>query len=754
MAGNRRRLTIEIEGENDGFDRAARQSQARASAFDQTLQDLERSEREAREEAERNAAALQRLERAQQQARQAAERLARGEISAAEAAQLQADANQQLQRVLMATAAASRAAAAAADELAEEQREAARAAEIAAGRQRLAQLRAAGATREHDRLLQQMRQRFGDLGKDGDKAFSRMGKSASAAGAAMVSPQGGLAKIAIALGLLPWAASLAGAALTLGLGGALIGLGLKAAMGSKAVKKELDGLKKHIKTESKDIGKPFERTWHVIAQAARDTFDELIPDLRAALAQLAPEASAFADDFIRSFSKFGPTIDDVADAVGPLLRALGGEMPTLMGRIADSISRIAESADPAMLVRMVDTLGALIVGASYAISALTKLADVFLRFGPLAIAARNIGKVGDSLRKVAGDGVSVKDAIADAEAQMVSFDLGASAAASATVLMASGMSGASGQVGTLGATMKLASQTAEQLKASLDKLAGKTLNLRQATSAYQAAIDDATASVEQNGRAHKFNTAAGRANNAALNTLATTAHAQAVAMRDSGKSAQKVTTYMEGARKKFVSTAQQMGYTRRQAEALATKLFGVRNAANSIPKKKHIPITASTGQARAAINALIAEMSARTINIGVNLLGGGLGHAQGGYIGYAKGGPVKGYPSGGLVRGPGSATSDSIPARLSNGEYVINASATSKYRPLLEAINSRQRTASLPMSRPAGGSGGGGGGGGILHVSLSIGDKPLGELLINPLRKSIQTRGGSVQAALGVAGRG
>jgi hypothetical protein len=32
--------------------------------------------------------------------------------------------------------------------------------------------------------------------------------------------------------------------------------------------------------------------------------------------------------------------------------------------------------------------------------------------------------------------------------------------------------------------------------------------------------------------------------------------------------------------------------------------------------------------------------------------------------------------SGGLVTGPGSATSDSIPARLSNGEFVLNASAT------------------------------------------------------------------------------
>ena len=33
------------------------------------------------------------------------------------------------------------------------------------------------------------------------------------------------------------------------------------------------------------------------------------------------------------------------------------------------------------------------------------------------------------------------------------------------------------------------------------------------------------------------------------------------------------------------------------------------------------------------------------------------------------------FAEGGLVRGPGSSTSDSVPANLSNGEYVLKASA-------------------------------------------------------------------------------
>jgi hypothetical protein len=47
-----------------------------------------------------------------------------------------------------------------------------------------------------------------------------------------------------------------------------------------------------------------------------------------------------------------------------------------------------------------------------------------------------------------------------------------------------------------------------------------------------------------------------------------------------------------------------------------------------------------------------------------------------------------GYAEGGFVSGSGSAKSDSIPAMLSNGEFVVNAKATKRFGPLLETINS------------------------------------------------------------------
>ncbi|MBW3088832.1 phage tail tape measure protein [Bifidobacterium sp. 82T24] len=46
------------------------------------------------------------------------------------------------------------------------------------------------------------------------------------------------------------------------------------------------------------------------------------------------------------------------------------------------------------------------------------------------------------------------------------------------------------------------------------------------------------------------------------------------------------------------------------------------------------------------------------------------------------------FATGGIVRGPGTATSDSVPTLLSNGEYVVRAAAVRKYgRHMLDAIN-------------------------------------------------------------------
>lgn len=49
--------------------------------------------------------------------------------------------------------------------------------------------------------------------------------------------------------------------------------------------------------------------------------------------------------------------------------------------------------------------------------------------------------------------------------------------------------------------------------------------------------------------------------------------------------------------------------------------------------------------------------------------------------------PAPKFATGGLVSGPGTGTSDSIPAMLSNGESVMTAAATAMFAPMLSAMN-------------------------------------------------------------------
>lgn len=77
---------------------------------------------------------------------------------------------------------------------------------------------------------------------------------------------------------------------------------------------------------------------------------------------------------------------------------------------------------------------------------------------------------------------------------------------------------------------------------------------------------------------------------------------------------------------------------------------------------------------------------------------------------------VGGFFAGGMIRGPGTATSDSILARLSDGEFVVRADAAARHRPLLEALNAGR----LPAFAAGGPVGRGGGSGGPAAPKVEI----------------------------------
>ena len=136
-----------------------------------------------------------------------------------------------------------------------------------------------------------------------------------------------------------------------------------------------------------------------------------------------------------------------------------------------------------------------------------------------------------------------------------------------------------------------------------------------------------------------------------------------------------------------------------------------------------------------ALSNALGKVVDKLIDVALNSVFDGLGKgggfagifgAIGKILGFNAGGVVK-AATGGHIRGPGTGTSDSIPARLSNGEFVVNARATKQNRAMLEAINSGRipafasggMVAPRPISTPSFGSSGSRGGGDI-NITSSV----------------------------------
>ncbi|MEP7738310.1 hypothetical protein ABKW28_11705 [Nocardioides sp. 31GB23] len=123
-----------------------------------------------------------------------------------------------------------------------------------------------------------------------------------------------------------------------------------------------------------------------------------------------------------------------------------------------------------------------------------------------------------------------------------------------------------GPLGKSADAFRIASLGADDYSASLQRLSD-VLGNRGKWRAFQAAIDDARASLEDNGRTLDRTTEKGRANEAALDGIAATA----LAASESLKGMKRV-EFLSGARKQFIEVATSMRMPIERAQDLADKL--------------------------------------------------------------------------------------------------------------------------------------------------------------------------------------
>ncbi|WIA96408.1 phage tail tape measure protein [Curtobacterium sp. MCBA15_004] len=229
------------------------------------------------------------------------------------------------------------------------------------------------------------------------------------------------------------------------------------------------------------------------------------------------------------------------------------------------------------------------------------------------------------------------------------------------------------------------------------------LDVNDAERQFQQAIDDATASVKENTGAvdaartsFDLGSEAGRNASGAIDGIASAAKTSAAALFEQSGSQDVATAKLAEGRQALINALGAYGITGQAAEDYANKVMGTpqqwatnfTNSApqagqkvteyqaklNALPADRQTQVNAATDVARRGVQSVLDTLNAipneKRITITTNRVNVGDG-TPGNGLGVMK-------AAGGAIHGPGTGTSDSIPAWLSNGEHVLTASDVQK----------------------------------------------------------------------------
>lgn len=243
-----------------------------------------------------------------------------------------------------------------------------------------------------------------------------------------------------------------------------------------------------------------------------------------------------------------------------------------------------------------------------------------------------------------------------------------------------------------------ASATQEALDALRDAIlnfGNTSISAEQASINLQRALNDMAAAAEADGASLGGTNAESLALKQSYIDTDKAARDAAIAMIENGSSADEATAAYMDQRQAIINSRIAKGEDAAAAEAWADKVLGSSGEAkaaikaysdevNRVPATKN---TTLTNNAQIAANHTAAYVSLLNQIPGyretvINQVWRQTG-APRGEVGAAY------NAAGGYITGPGTGTSDSIPSWLSNGEYVIKASAVDKYGvAMMNAINS------------------------------------------------------------------
>lgn len=258
------------------------------------------------------------------------------------------------------------------------------------------------------------------------------------------------------------------------------------------------------------------------------------------------------------------------------------------------------------------------------------------------------------------------------------------------------------------AAQQASAQASMQQAAALKEATDAALGAFDAETNWRQALKDATAQAAKNNAGIKGNSDAALQNRVELGKLAAAWNNQSDAVKNNVRR-------FDGAKRAFIDTATAMGVPIGQAKRLAAQFLqippkvaskvalegaseaqgalsalgqslGILNNTTASPR-----VSVDTGPAMFALRALSAALG------NVSALKPTLPAHPGGPGSPFKT-PSKMRASGGPIYGPGTSTSDSIPAYLSNGEYVVRAAAVAKYgTAMFDSLNAMRLAGGGPV---------------------------------------------------------
>lgn len=308
--------------------------------------------------------------------------------------------------------------------------------------------------------------------------------------------------VALAAAALPFlGAAVSGTVLgAVGAGGIIGGLAL-AAQDSRvrdAFKNLLPEAKEAFGGLTVGLVAPALESIKILRAGIRDVADE-VGNIVHPLAKLAP---MFTKDVIGLIENTLSGIGKALEKSEPAIRALSHELPKIGTALGQFFEKLGDESDGAALgfIALSRLLRATIVGLG---EFLAKLAEIYE--WSIKVNAKFTGFFEDVVAWVPLLGDQVAAANDDAEAL-----LGGLARAK------DGSHDFSGSLKEMGSIAKNTAEEIDAVKTALDELFGKVMDSREATRAYEEAIDDLSDSVAENGRTLDVRIKQGRENQAAL----------------------------------------------------------------------------------------------------------------------------------------------------------------------------------------------------------------------------------------------